>query len=210
MLIYQKKIESMIRRLKGLGITNKPVLDAMAQIPRHLFISEVFGFQAYDEKALPIGFGQTISHPYTVAKMTELLSVNHGDKILEIGTGSGYQAAVLVALDANLFSIEINRSLGEKSKNLLAELGYHAAIRIGDGSKGWKAYAPFKRIIVTAGAPVIPEALIDQLDDDGILLIPVGGQEKQKLIIIRKFEGKINKEESEDFTFVPLLIGEKK
>jgi protein-L-isoaspartate(D-aspartate) O-methyltransferase len=208
-MVYQKQIRDMINRLEMMGIRDKNVLSVMAKVPRHKFISEAFGFQAYDEKALPIGHGQTISHPYTVAKMTELLEVKSGDKILEIGTGSGYQTAVLTALKAQVFSIEIKNPLSEKAKKILSELGYQALLKIGDGRKGWKAYAPYHAIIVTAGAPVIPTELLNQLRIGGKLLIPVGSKEKQNLMLYIKGENETNIKVMEEFQFVPLLAGDK-
>ncbi len=204
-MVFQKQIKDMIKRLEMMGIRDKNVLSVMAKVPRHKFISEAFGFQAYDEKALPIGYGQTISHPYTVGKMTELLEVKNGDRILEIGTGSGYQTAVLAALKAQVFSVEIKRPLSEKAKKNLSELGYMALLKIGDGRKGWKAYAPYHAIIVTAGAPVIPNELLDQLCIRGKLLIPVGSKEKQKLTLYEKGENATTRKVMEDFKFVPLL-----
>jgi len=192
-----------------MGIRNKNVLSVMAIVPRHKFISEALAFQAYDEKTLPIGYGQTISHPYTVAKMTELLEVKNGDKILEIGTGSGYQTAVLAALKAQVFSIEIKNPLSEKAKKILSELGYQALLKIGDGRKGWKACAPYHAIIVTAGAPVIPIELLNQLKIGGKLLIPVGSKEKQKLTLYVKGENETNINVMDEFQFVPLLAGDK-
>ncbi len=192
-----------------MGIRNKNILSVMAIVPRHKFISEALAFQAYDEKALPIGYGQTISHPYTVAKMTELLEVKNGDKILEIGTGSGYQTAVLAALKAQVFSIEIKNPLSERAKKILSNLGYQALLKIGDGRKGWKAYAPYHAIIVTAGAPVIPTELLNQLKIGGKLLIPVGSKKKQKLTLYVKGENETNINVMDEFQFVPLLAGDK-
>jgi protein-L-isoaspartate(D-aspartate) O-methyltransferase len=208
-MVIQKQIKDMVNRLEMMGICNKNVLSVMARVPRHKFISEALAFQAYDEKALPIGYGQTISHPYTVAKMTELLEVKNGDKILEIGTGSGYQTAVLAALKAQVFSIEIKNPLSEKAKKILSELGYQALLKIGDGRKGWKACAPYHAIIVTAGAPVIPTELLNQLKIGGKLLIPVGSKEKQKLTLYVKGENETNKNVMDEFQFVPLLAGDK-
>jgi len=206
-MVFQKQIKDMIKRLETMGIRDENVLSVMAKIPRHKFISEAFGFQAYDEKALPIGYGQTISHPYTVAKMTELLEVKNGDRILEIGTGSGYQTAVLGALKAQVFSVEIIRPLSERAKMILSELGNMALLKIGDGRKGWKAYAPYHAIIVTAGASVIPHELLDQLRIRGKLLIPVGSKEKQKLTLYVKGENETTLKVMEEFQFVPLLPG---
>jgi protein-L-isoaspartate(D-aspartate) O-methyltransferase len=166
----------MVRRLESMGINDQKVLKVMGQIPRHRFIAEALGFQAYDEKALPIGFKQTISHPYTVARMTEVLNVKDGDKILEIGTGSGYQTAILIALGARVYSVEIIKSLTDKAKKLLTELGYHSVFKCGDGRLGWSAHAPYNAIIVTAGAPVVPGQLLSQLQTGGKMIIPIGSK----------------------------------
>jgi protein-L-isoaspartate(D-aspartate) O-methyltransferase len=195
----------MIERLEKMGIGNKTVLAAISRVPRHRFIAEAMAFQAYDEKALPIGYGQTISHPFTVAKMTELLEIQNGDKILEIGTGSGYQAAVLLEMKARVWSIELKKPLAKKATKLLSELGYNIAIRSGDGRLGWKAYAPFNAIIVTAGAQILPEKLLDQLEMNGKIIIPIGSKEKQKLTVYSKGEEGIEEQIIDEFQFVPLL-----
>ena len=195
----------MIRRLESMGINDSKVLKVMGEIPRHRFIAEALGFQAYDEKALPIGYKQTISHPYTVARMTEVLNVKDGDKILEIGTGSGYQTAVLIALGARVYSVEIIKSLTDKAKKLLIELGYHSALKCGDGRLGWSAHAPYDAIIVTAGAPVVPEQLLSQLNIGGKMIMPIGSKENQQLTLyIRKKEG-FKQEIMESYLFVPLV-----
>jgi protein-L-isoaspartate(D-aspartate) O-methyltransferase len=160
---------------------------------------------AYQDKAFPIGEGQTISQPYTVAFQTEKLEIKPGDKILEIGTGSGYQACILIEMGAKVYTIEYNRTLFERTKQFLPQLGYSPYFFHGDGSKGLPAKAPFNKIIVTAGAPVVPAALTDQLADGGILIIPVGDRDSQKMLRIRKKDGKLTKEEFNDFAFVPLL-----
>ena len=204
-MVYEKKIKDMVKRLESMGISDKNVLKAMGQIPRHRFISDAFGFQAYDEKALPIGYKQTISHPFTVARMSEILNVSTGDKILEIGTGSGYQTAVLIALGAQVYSVEILKLLTEKTKSTLAELGYQAALKCGDGRLGWRAYAPYQAIIVTAGAPVVPKQLLSQLTIGGKMIIPIGSKEEQQLILyLRKKDG-IEHKVLESFQFVPLV-----
>jgi protein-L-isoaspartate(D-aspartate) O-methyltransferase len=195
----------MVERLKNMGIKDKNVLMAMSHVPRHKFIAEAMAFQAYDEKALPIGHGQTISHPYTVAKMTELLAVKNGDKVLEIGTGSGYQAAVLLELKAHVWSVELKKPLATKATKLLSELGYNIAIRSGDGRLGWKAFAPFNAIIVTAGATVLPQKLLDQLEVNGKMIIPIGSKEKQKLTVYNKSENGLMEQIIDEFQFVPLL-----
>ena len=195
----------MIKRLRAAGIEDEEVLRAMAAVPRHRFISDVFAYQAYDEKALPIGHGQTISHPYTVARMTELLHVQAGDKVLEIGTGSGYQAAVLCALGVTVFSIEIHKPLADKARSILHGLGFKPALRIGNGTAGWPAHAPYKGIIVTAGAAVLPGKLPDQLEDGGRLLIPLGSRDEQQLTLYQRQGEKIRVSRIDKFKFVPLL-----
>ena len=204
-MVYEKQIKTMVERLRKMGITDNNVLRAMWNVPRHEFISEALRFQAYDEKALPIGHGQTISHPYTVAKMSELLEVNKGDKILEIGTGSGYQTAVLSELNAQVWSVELKKPLTDNAKSILAKLGYTVAIRNGNGNLGWKSYAPFHAIIVTAGAPVLPDELIKQLHTGGKLIIPIGPREKQKLMVYTKGESGVKHQIIDEFQFVPLL-----
>jgi protein-L-isoaspartate(D-aspartate) O-methyltransferase len=205
MSVFHKKIERMIERLRAAGIADERVLRAMAAIPRHRFISSAFEFQAYDEKALPIGHGQTISHPYTVAKMTELLEVKKDDKVLEIGTGSGYQAAILCSMGIALFSIEIIKPLADRARETLHDLGFKPALRTADGSSGWPAHAPFNGIIVTAGAPVLPEQLLDQLEEGGRLLIPIGSRDEQQLTMYQRKGERIEKSLIDKVVFVPLL-----
>ncbi len=180
-------------------------MAAVGKVPRHVFFEDALLVHAYEDKAFPIGEGQTISQPYTVAFQTEKLEVMPGQKVLEIGTGSGYQAAVLLELGVKVYTIEFNKKLYEKTKNFLPQLGYHPYFFYGDGSKGIPAKAPFDKIIVTAGAPVIPSALTEQLSENGILIIPVGDRETQKMIKITKKNGKLLKEEFNQFAFVPLL-----
>jgi protein-L-isoaspartate(D-aspartate) O-methyltransferase len=192
-----------ILRLKG--ILDVRLLTAIGKVPRHVFFDDALLNHAYEDKAFPIGEGQTISQPYTVAFQTEKLEVKPGDKVLEIGTGSGYQACILMELGAKLYTIEYQRKLYEKVKDKLPRMGYNPFFLCGDGSKGLPAKAPFDKIIVTAGAPVIPEALTAQLAEGGILIIPVGDREKQKMVKITKKRGKLIKEEFDYFAFVPLL-----
>jgi protein-L-isoaspartate(D-aspartate) O-methyltransferase len=204
-MIYEKKISGMIARLRSMGITDKSVLNALQKVPRHEFVSHGLEHQAYDEKALPIGFGQTISHPYTVALMTQTLQVEKNQKILEIGTGSGYQAAVLAEIGAQVYSIELVKSLGIQTRQKLETLNYHIIMRIGDGSMGWPNFAPYDSIIVTAGAPVAPEDLFGQIKENGKLLIPVGEKEEQMLTLFLKDEDVVKKIEIEKLNFVPLV-----
>jgi protein-L-isoaspartate(D-aspartate) O-methyltransferase len=198
----------LVKQLKEKGITDKNVLDAIAKIPRHLFIDSSFENFAYQDKAFPIGADQTISQPYTVAFQTELLQVEKEHKVLEIGTGSGYQTAVLCLLGAKVYSVERQNELFKKTKNLLSKLTINVIPKLlsfGDGYKGLPDYAPFDSIIVTAGAPVIPQALMSQLKIGGRLVIPVGKKEQIMTLLVRKNETQFEKTEFGDFKFVPLL-----
>jgi protein-L-isoaspartate(D-aspartate) O-methyltransferase len=198
----------LVKLLENKGVTDFRVLQAIGKVPRHVFFENALLEHAYQDKAFPIGEGQTISQPYTVAFQTEKLEVKEKDKILEIGTGSGYQAAVLLEMGAVVYTIEYNKILFERTKKFLPELGYKPYFFQGDGSKGLPSKAPFDKIIVTAGAPVIPDALTDQLSEGGILIIPIGDREKQTMVRIRKKKGKLIREDFDYFAFVPLL-GEK-
>jgi protein-L-isoaspartate(D-aspartate) O-methyltransferase len=195
----------LVKKLSLKGITDERVLQAIGKVPRHLFFDQALLSHAYEDKAFPIGEGQTISQPFTVAFQTEKLEIKPGDKILEIGTGSGYQACILVELGAKVFSIEYNKTLYEKTRIFLPKLGYNPFLFYGDGTKGLIAKAPFDKIIVTAGAPVVPTALTDQLVDGGILIIPVGSRDHQKMLRIKKLKGKLIHEQFDSFAFVPLL-----
>ena len=195
----------MIIRLRSMGIRDENVLKTMKNTPRHQFVAQGLEHQAYDEKALPIGYGQTISHPYTVALMTQTLQIQKNHKILEIGTGSGYQSALLTAMGAQVYTIEKVKQLGVQARNKLESLKHHVIARIGDGSLGWPNYAPYNSIIVTAGAPVTPDDLIAQLKSDGKLLIPVGNKEEQMLTLYLKSNETIKIIEIEKLKFVPLV-----
>ncbi len=198
----------LVKQLKEKGITDKNVLEAIAKVPRHLFIDSSFENFAYQDKAFPIGADQTISQPYTVAFQTELLQVEKEHKILEIGTGSGYQTAVLCLLGAKVYSVERQNELFKKTKNLLSKLTINVIPKLlsfGDGYKGLPDYAPFDSIIVTAGAPLIPQALMSQLKIGGRLVIPVGKKEQIMTLLVRKNETQFEKTEFGDFKFVPLL-----
>ena len=200
---------SLVKILTGKGISDPKVLSAIGKVPRHIFFDKAFLEHAYQDKAFPIGEGQTISQPYTVAVQTQLLKVKPGDKVLEIGTGSGYQCCILLELGARVYTIEYVKSLHLKAKQMLHAMGYRAHFIHGDGSKGFRAYAPYDKIIVTAGAPTVPEALIEQLSAPGILVIPVGDSDKQKMLTVEKLaDGTIKKSEHNYFSFVP-LVGEK-
>lgn len=204
-MVYTKQREKMISRLRQRGIHDERVLKAMNTVPRHKFVAVGAEFQAYDEKALPIGFEQTISHPYTVALMSQALDVQKNEKILEIGSGSGYQAAVLLEMGAQIFTVERIAALAKRAENILRELKYHFALRAGDGTLGWQNYAPYDAIIITAGAPVSPENLMNQLKDAGKLLIPVGSREEQILTMFIKQGSSYKKIELEKLSFVPLI-----
>ena len=196
----------MVATIREKGIKSESVLAAVAKVPRHFFFDNAFLEHAYQDKAFPIGEGQTISQPYTVAFQTELLEVKQDKKILEIGTGSGYQACILLELGARVYTIEYNKKLYERTKVFLPKMGYKPVFKQGDGSLGWPIHAPYDGIIVTAGAPVIPETLKEQLAIGGILVIPVGNSERQLMYkIIRISETEFKTEEFDYFAFVPLL-----
>jgi len=196
----------LVKIIKGKGISDKKVLDAISKIPRHLFMDSGFIHFAYQDNAFPIAAGQTISQPYTVAFQTELLDVKIGDKVLEIGTGSGYQTAVLIELGAEVYSVERQKELYEKVKKFLPTVGYVAKkLNFGDGYKGWEEFAPFDKILVTAGAPFVPKPLLSQLKIGGRLVIPVGDDVQTMTLYIRKGENEFEKHEHGQFRFVPLL-----
>jgi protein-L-isoaspartate(D-aspartate) O-methyltransferase len=198
--------KQLVKEIIHKGIKNQAVIDAIGRIPRHLFLDPIFISHAYEDKAFPIGQGQTISQPYTVAFQTELLDIKPGDRILEIGTGSGYQAAVLLELGAEVYTIEYNKPLFTKTRKFLPKLGFKPHFFLGDGSQGLKEHAPYKGIIVTAGAPSVPQSLIRQLEIGGKLIIPVGDNSTQKMLLIEKTDSnKLTKKEYNDFSFVPLL-----
>lgn len=196
--------------LEKKGIQDQEVLKAIGTVPRHYFFAETFWNQAYKDIAFPIGEGQTISQPYTVAYQTELLHIRKGDKVLEIGTGSGYQTCVLLEMGATVYTIERQEKLYEKTKYVLPEkMGYKAHFFCGDGSIGIAQHAPYDKIIVTAGAPTVPEILLKQLRIGGILVIPVGDEETQKMVTILKVaEHDYEKIVLDTFRFVP-LVGDK-
>ncbi|MBJ2173015.1 protein-L-isoaspartate(D-aspartate) O-methyltransferase [Aureibaculum sp. A20] len=196
----------LVKTVQSKGIKDKNVLDAISKIPRHLFMDSGFIDFAYQDKAFPIAADQTISQPYTVAFQTELLQIEPKDKVLEIGTGSGYQTAVLVDLKAEVYSIERQKELFEKTKKFLPKVGYVAKkLKYGDGYKGWPEFAPFDKIIVTAGAPFVPKPLLSQLKIGGRLVIPVGDDVQVMTLFIRNSEKEFEKHEFGDFRFVPML-----
>lgn len=196
----------LVNKIKAKGIAHQAVLEAIGKVPRHFFFENAFLEHAYEDKAFPIGHGQTISQPYTVAFQSSILRIEEGTNVLEIGTGSGYQACVLMEMGATVYTIEVSKPLFERTRKFLPKMGYNPKFFLGDGSKGLKAFAPFDRIIVTAGAPFVPQSLVDQLAPGGILVIPVGDNKIQKMIEIRKSaEGKIKQIEHDNFSFVPLV-----
>jgi len=199
----QKMIE---RDLKGRGITNEAVLQAMRDVPRHRFVPSGMQDQAYADFPLPIGHGQTISQPYVVAFMTQMLEVRPEDKILEIGTGCGYQAAVLARMAMQVYTIEIVKPLADSARTLLTELGYkNIFIKTGDGFEGWPEHAPFDKIILTCAVKEIPPALIEQLNEDGSIIAPIGATyEVQELILATKHAGKLKHREVLPVRFVPM------
>jgi len=195
--------------LKKKGIDDEAVLKAIGKVPRHYFFDETFWNQAYKDIAFPIGEGQTISQPYTVAYQTQLLHIKKGDKVLEIGTGSGYQACILVELGAKVYTIERQEKLYERTIQVLPYMGYKPHFFLGDGSKGIPKHAPYDKIIVTAGAPMVPEELLRQLAIGGILVIPVGDAETQKMVtILKTAENDYERHVLDTFRFVP-LVGDK-
>lgn len=201
--------KQLIAELKKKGIDDLEVLAAMEKVPRHFFFDDAFLEQAYTDKAFPIGQGQTISQPYTVAYQSSILHISKGDRVLEIGTGSGYQTCILLELGAKVFTIERQQVLFERSREKLEEMGYRARFILGDGSKGLPMHAPFDKIIVTAGAPSVPETLIAQLKVGGILVIPVGDEKSQKMFtVLKTADDTVETYELDTFRFVP-LVGDK-
>ncbi|WP_435415215.1 protein-L-isoaspartate(D-aspartate) O-methyltransferase [Polaribacter aestuariivivens] len=203
---HQGRRNQLANVLKAKGIFDENVLNAVREIPRHLFIDSSFEDHAYQDKAFPIAAEQTISMPYTVAFQSQTLNVKSGEKILEIGTGSGYQTAVLLELNAEVYTIERQRELFKRTSLFLPKLGYNPKKFIfGDGYKGLKSQAPFDKIIVTAGAPFVPNPLLSQLKIGGSLLIPVGDKTQIMTLFIRKSAKEFEKQELGDFAFVPML-----
>jgi protein-L-isoaspartate(D-aspartate) O-methyltransferase len=205
---HQGMRKRLVEALKIKGIKDERVLEAIQNVPRHAFLETSFLNYAYRDQAFPIGAGQTISQPYTVAFQTQLLRVEHGCKVLEIGTGSGYQAAILCEMGAKVYSVERQRELYVKASILLPELGYNPALYFGDGFKGLPTYGPFDRILVTAGAREIPAELKFQLVISGIMVIPVGPEDHQDMmVVIRKNQDEFTAEKYGTFVFVPMLKG---
>lgn len=207
-LRHQGMRKKLVEGLKIKGIKSDRVLDAIGKVPRHLFMESTFIQFAYKDQAFPIGAGQTISQPFTVAFQTQLLNISKGDKVLEVGTGSGYQSAVLLEMGAHVFTIERQKELYARVHKFLPEIGYNPACFFGDGYKGLPGFAPFDKIIVTAGAPAVPEELKHQLTIGGCIVIPVGTDQKQEMkLITRVSETEFITENHGDFIFVPLLKG---
>jgi protein-L-isoaspartate(D-aspartate) O-methyltransferase len=200
--------KSLINTLRTKGIKDESVIKAISKVPRHYFFDNALLHHAYEDKAFPIGNGQTISQPYTVARQTELLELEDGMKVLEIGTGSGYQAAILSLLKVKVYSIECVSPLFKKTKDHLRHLGYHVRCYYGDGSLGLPKSAPFDRILITAGTPQIPKTLIEQLKNGGVIVAPVGDLKTQEMVRIIKSGDGYSTEKHGFFTFVP-LTGEK-
>jgi protein-L-isoaspartate(D-aspartate) O-methyltransferase len=205
---YQGLRKELVQVLKQKGIDDEMVLSAINAVPRHLFFDKVFHDNfAYNDVAFPIGAGQTISQPYTVAFQSSLLELKKGMKVLEIGTGSGYQTAILVKLGCKVFTIERQKELFTKTKPFLEDMGYRAQTFFGDGFEGREAFAPFDRILVTCGAPFIPEKLVAQLANNGRMVIPIGdGKEQIMTLITKDNEGQLHKSTYGSFSFVPMLL----
>ena len=203
---HKGKRKILIAKLKEMGINDEAILEAFDAVPRHYFLDLVFDAQAYQNMAFQIGSGQTISHPYTVAFQTQLLELKKGMKVLEIGTGSGFQTCILCKLGTKVFSIERHKELHKKAKTIIDYFKFSARLFFGDGYKGNKTYGPYDRILVTCGAPEVPAELLAQLKPGGIMVIPVGDGKEQKMIKLKKdSEGKVSEEEFGTFKFVPML-----
>ncbi len=204
----QRTRERLVQRLAEKGINDSRVLAAIRLVPRHLFVDEALASRAYEDTALPIGNSQTISQPYVVARMTEALLENGAHKVLEVGTGCGYQTAVLVSLGLEVYSIERIRALYEKARRVLGEIRHTPTrMRHGDGYEGWKTEAPFDAILVTAAPESVPEALLQQLADGGQLIIPVGAGSGQELLRITRQGNEFTRQVLDLVTFVPMLGG---
>jgi len=198
--------KKLVGELRKKGIEDEAVLKAIGKVPRHFFFDETFWNQAYKDIAFPIGEGQTISQPYTVAYQTQLLHIHKGDKVLEIGTGCGYQTCILLELGAKVYTIERQPKLYERTIKVLPHMGYNPKFFLGDGSRGIAEYAPYDKIIVTAGAPTVPDELLKQLNVGGILVIPVGDADLQKMVTVLKVgEHDYERVMLDTFRFVPLV-----
>lgn len=202
---YKTERIEMVELIRQRGVRDENLLKVMERIPRHLFVTDLFVGRAYEDSPLPIGKSQTISQPYTVAVMTEALQIKKGSKVLEVGTGSGYQAAILAELGSRVFTIERHMDLLNASRKVFEKLGYPIVSKCGDGTIGWAEFAPYDGIVVTAAAPEIPQALFDQLADGGKLVIPIGTKEFQDLHIVTRKKDKFLTREINGFKFVPLI-----
>lgn len=204
---YQEQRINMVRdQIMARGVNDPDVLEAMRSVERHLFVPEHYKDKAYRDGPLPIGYGQTISQPYIVAYMTEILELKKTDRVLEVGTGSGYQAAVLAEICDSVFSIEIIPELGNMAEKRLQKLGYsNIKVKVGDGYQGWPSHSPFDAIIVTCAPTRIPDPLVRQLREGGKLIIPVGERYVQQLVLLEKREGKIKEKSVLPVLFVPML-----
>jgi len=202
---FDHEKEEMIDLLTRRGIVDEGLLGAMRRVDRHEFVQDAFVNRSYEDSALPIGCAQTISQPYTVAFMTQALGLKAGARVLEIGTGSGYQAAILAELGARVFTVERHMQLLMAARERFEKYSYNIASKCGDGTLGWSEFAPYDGIIVTAGAPDPPRPLIDQLAEGGTLVIPIGGMDIQDLHIITRTGGRIRTAQATGFKFVPLI-----
>nr|WP_319399342.1 protein-L-isoaspartate(D-aspartate) O-methyltransferase [uncultured Carboxylicivirga sp.] len=199
----QRLVQELIRK----NITDRNVLEAIGMVPRHLFLESSFVSFAYQDKAFPIAAGQTISQPYTVALQSQLLNITPGEKVLEVGTGSGYQAAVLIQMGVSLYSIERQKELYTRSTKLLKQMGYSGRFFLGDGYEGLPSFAPFDKVIITAGAPFIPDKLLLQMKIGGVMVIPIGDQKQMMTRITRLGEDDFEQEQIGECAFVPMLKG---
>ncbi|MCF8258724.1 MAG: protein-L-isoaspartate(D-aspartate) O-methyltransferase [Flavobacteriales bacterium] len=203
---HQGSRRKLVAELKEKGIADAAVLEAIGRVPRHLFLNSAFDTHAYDDRPFSIGAGQTISQPFTVAVQSELLKIQKGMKVLEVGTGSGFQAAVLYEMGAKVFSVERIKELYDRTRMLLKSLGYNVKTFFGDGNVGVPSYAPYDRIIITAGAPIVPEGLLGQLKEGGIMVIPLSVGDVEIMKTITKLpDGKLDVKEHGTFRFVPML-----
>lgn len=209
MIDFKSLQEEMVtQQIMRRGVVTLRVIEAFKKVPRHLFVPEQFQSHSYNDHPLPIGEGQTISQPYIVALMTDLLNLSGEDKVLEIGTGSGYQAAILAELGKEVYTTERHKLLAERAEKIFKELNYqNVKVLVGDGTKGWEEFSPYQKIIVTASAPDVPQPLFIQLDEMGKLVIPIGGRWSQDLTLIEKRKGKMIRKSVCGCVFVP-LIGE--
>lgn len=205
-LRHQGLRKKLVEELREKGIHNEKILEAFNAVPRHFFLDLAFEQQAYSNMAFQIGAGQTISHPYTVAFQTQLLELKRGEKVLEIGTGSGFQTCILCKLGSKVVSIERQRELHLKSKNIIHHFNFNPKLIFGDGYQGYELGAPYDKILVTCGAPFVPDALLNQLKTGGILVIPLGSGAVQEMLRIRRVsETEFEQESFGDFSFVPML-----